>query len=53
LEESIDLSRQVASRAREQHRDTVAEKFEEGAREAESKAQSLRNILVKDKLPTG
>ncbi len=44
---------QVAARAREHHRDLIAARFEERAREAESNAQSLQNVLVKDKIPTG
>ncbi len=53
LDESIALSHQVAARAREHNRESVASKFEERAREAESDAQALRSMLVKDKITLG
>ncbi len=53
LDESIALSRQVASHAREHNRETIADRFEERAREAESNAASLRKMLVNDKFTMG
>lgn len=49
LQESIELSHQVAARARTQR--LVTQRFEEKAREAKANAESLRNILIKDKAP--
>jgi hypothetical protein len=51
LQASIELARHVAARAREHNKDWVAKRFEEKAREAKANAESLRNILMKDKAP--
>jgi two-component system chemotaxis response regulator CheB len=46
LEESASLARRVAERARGQHHDLPAERFEERAREAENSALVIREVLL-------
>ncbi len=53
LEESTNLSRNLAQQARERGQDRLAQRFEEKLRDAEQRAELIRAALFRDKaLPT-
>jgi two-component system chemotaxis response regulator CheB len=48
LEESANLSRRMLGRARERNQTLLAERLEKKVREAESRAEVIRQVLMKD-----